>query len=248
MYEFAARGLVSSISPLLLFMVRGASSIVPLYVLVHQNLRSAITLALFLGCADGSARLRFSRTARSLVAKSSGLVIASALGSSRIAWANVLGVETWQRVNDVNHVAIHYRGERGGAVATCWEQFTRSELVRFVTACAARVNAKSERTTITLVALSERGVWLPILQRIAQDVAVAACIALVLKPALLLGALTTSVSAVVACSSYFPTTRTFVLKDGVWWLETKRGPRRLKLIPPSLRMWVDALNGYRPRT
>jgi hypothetical protein len=67
------------------------------------------------------------------------------------------------------------------------------------------------------------------------------------KHQLLLGAVTASISALLACSRYSLKTTRFVLKDGTWWRETTRGPRRLSTIPPSLRMWIGALGGYQLR-
>lgn len=248
MCEFAVRRPSSLASPVLILLFRCATWIVPLQSLIQQDFRSALFFAFFLGCADGGARIRVARTARCLEATKRGLVISSTFGTSRVAWSEVLAIQTWRRINDVNIVAVHYRGARGGTIATCWEQFCRPELQRFVTACGARANKKSDRMTITLVGLKERGVWLPIAQRWAQDLAVAAFLALFLRPALLLGLVSASVSALIACFAHSPTNRDFVLTDGVWWRVTKRGPRRLTVIPPQLRMWVDALSGYRPRT
>jgi hypothetical protein len=248
MCEFAVTRVSSLASPLLPFLFRCASLVVPFQTLIQGDLRSALVFAFFLGIADGSARNRVARTARALEATSRGLVISSAFGTSSVRWADVLAVETWRRINGISRVAVHYRSARGGAVATCWEQFSQPELVRFVTACGARANPQSDRTTITLVGLSERGVWIPILHRFGQDLAVAACFALFSKLALLLGAIAGGLSALIACGGYALRNRNFVLEDGVWWRETKRGLIRLSVIPPSLRMWVDALNGYQPRS
>ena len=63
----------------------------------------------------------------------------------------------------------------------------------------------------------------------------------------LLGATAAGVSALIASAGYAPGNRDLVSEGGVWWRETKAGRRRLSVIPPSLRMWVDALNGYRPK-
>jgi len=245
--EFAARRPISLMSPLLLLLFRGVSWSLPLQTLAQGDLRSAIIFALVLGFAEGSARVRIARTALKLAATARGLVITSGFATSRVRWADVLAVETWRRINGVDRVAVHYRGAHGGAVATCWDHFSRSELLTFVTACGARVSKKNDREKITLVGLSERGAWLPIVQRLALDLAIAACLSWFVKRALLLGAISGGMSALLACSVYAPKNRDFILKDGLWWRDTRRGLSRLSVIPPSLRMWVDALSGYEPR-
>jgi hypothetical protein len=95
--------------------------------------------------------------------------------------------------------------------------------------------------------LSERGAWLPIVRYLAQDLAIAAGLSWFVKRALLLGAITSGTSALLACSTYAPKNRELVLKDGLWWRETSGGLRRLAVIPPTLRLWGDALSSCRPR-
>lgn len=247
MCEFAAKRLPARSSWLFEWVVRFASWTAPLSVLIDQDLPAALTFAVFLGIGDGYVRLLASRTARSLVAESEGLRIASGFQTSHVPWADVLAVQTWWRPGSVEHVAVHYRSAGGAGVATCWEQHDHAELVNFIRACGARVNGDSERQVITVMGLSDRAVWGPLVRRALQDVAVAACFALFLRPALLLGAITASVSALIACVRYPLRTRRFVWKDGAWHRETKRGAKRLSSIPRSLRMWVDALGQPRPR-
>jgi hypothetical protein len=245
MCEFAAKRLVARSSWLFEWVVRCASWVVPLGVLIDRDLWAALSAALFLGIADGYVRLMTSRTARSLVAESEGLLISSAFQTSRIPWPQVLAVQTWSRPGGVEHVAVHYRSAAGGGVATCWEQHEHAELVDFIKACGARVNSESERQVITVLGLHERAVWAPLARRALLDVGVAACFALVLGPALLLGVITAGVSAVIACSRYPLWTTRFFLKDGLWCRETKRGVKRLSTVPRRLRMWVDALGDSR---
>lgn len=242
MCEFAAKYPTSLVSPLLLWLFRGVSWSLPLQPLAQGELRDAVVFALVLGCFEGSTRLRIHRTARSLEATARGLVITSAFATWRVPWAQVLAIETRRRGGGVDHVAVHYRSAGGGAVSTCWERFSRSELLAFVSACGARANKKKDRKKITLVGLSERGAWLPIVRRLALDLAIAVCLSWFERRALLLGAIAGGMSALLACAEYAPKNRDFILKDGLWWRETKNGLSRLHVIPPSLRLWVDALS------
>lgn len=241
MCEFAAKRFPARSSWLCELVVRCAGWSVPLSVLIEQDLSAAVTLAVFMGIGDGYVRLLASRTARSLVAENDGLRIASGVQTLRVPWPDVLAVQTWWRPGGVEHVAVHYRSAAGGGVASCWEQHEHAELVDFINACGARVNGEAERQVITAMGLSERAVWGPIVRRALQDLAVAAGFALVLPPALLLGAITASVSALIACVRYPLRTRRFVWKDGAWHRETKRGVKRLSTMPRSLRMWAHAL-------
>jgi hypothetical protein len=241
MCEFAAKRLPARASWLFEFVVRAASWIVPLGVLIDQDLSAGVTAALFLGIADGQVRLMISRTARSLVAESEGVQISRAFEALRIPWPDVLAVQTFSRPGGVDHVAVHYRSAAGGGVATCWEQHDRAELVAFIKACAFRVNRESQRRVITVLGWHERAVWWPLVRRAMQDVAVAACFALFFGPALLLGVITASVSGLIACSRYPLRTSRFILKDGAWRRDSNREGKRLSRIPRSLRLWVDAL-------
>jgi hypothetical protein len=57
----------------------------------------------------------------------------------------------------------------------------------------------------------------------------------------LLGVLSASLSAGLAGSRYsFQGTR-LIWKDGLWWRSTGSEARALRLVPRSLRLWVDAL-------
>lgn len=50
-----------------------------------------------------------------------------------LAWPrDVLAIQTWQRINRVGYVAVHYRSAGGPVVATCWEQNGHEEMVAFV--------------------------------------------------------------------------------------------------------------------
>jgi hypothetical protein len=69
-----------------------------------------------------------------------------------------------------------------------------------------------------VVGLSERGAWLPIVQRLALDLAIAVCLSWLERRALLLGAIAGGMSALLACAGYAPKNRDFTLKDGLWWL------------------------------
>lgn len=241
MHRFAARRLPARSTWLGGWLVRCASWLVPLCVLIDHDLAAAKTSALFMGIGDGLIRLMSSRTARALVAEPEGLLISSGFDTSRIPWADVLAAQTWSLPVWVDYVAVHYRTAEGGHVAICTEQFDHAELVAFVRACASHVNREAPRQEITLFGLQDRAVWWPILRRALQDVAVAAFFALWLPPALLLGAIAVSTSASIAVFRYSFCTRSYVLKDAAWYLDTKRGPKLRSRVPRSLWMWVEAL-------
>lgn len=248
MCEFSSKRIASRSSSLACSLVRVATWVVPLLALIQQDLTAGLSIALLLGFADGSARARFSRSVRSMVATREGLVISAGLSVSRVPWANVLGVQTWRAPGDVDHVAVHYRGPRGGAIARCWEQFAHDDLLAFIAACAAHVSHPRPRSTITLLGPRERSVWSPIVQRIAEDLSIAACLALLLRPVLLLGITATLTSALIACLNGPLHPLRYVLKEGRWWRETKRGPRPITVIPAPLRLWVDSLSRNSPTT
>ena len=170
--------------------------------------------------------------------------IAAGFQTLQVPWPDVLAVQTWWRPGGVDHVAVHYRSA-AAAASRVREQHDHAELLEFIKACGARCEQEAERQVITVMGLSDRAVWGPFVRRALQDVAVAACFALLLRPALLLGAITACVSALIACARYPLWTRGFILKDGAWHRETKHGTKRLSNIPRSLRMWVDALGGQR---
>jgi hypothetical protein len=246
MTEFAAKSGSSLTIWIPLLLARGATWILPALTLIQQGEQDARFFVVPLGLVDGFIRLRASRSARSLDATRDGLVIAAGLGSTSVAWVDVLGIQTSRNVGDVHNVAVHYRTARGGNIATCWEQFEGAELKSFVMACGAYVNQHSVRAKITLFGVEARPVWSSLANRFAQDVAIATCFALVLGPALLpLGIVAALASACVACLRY-PPGKSYILTERVWWRETSRGPRRLKVIPPSLRLWVDALSRSSP--
>jgi len=227
-----------------LLVVRVASWLLPLRELLEGNSESNGFPPVVTGIMVGFSRLRGSRSARSLVAANDGLTIYSGLQKIEIAWDDVLGVETWRRMNRVDHVAIHYRlaGER--AIATCWDQNGREDLAAFVKACGAAVSAFGPRTTIELAGLGDRGVWLPLLRRFAVDVAVPlglAAVAGLARRELPVALIVSSVSMFMACGQYRWRTARFASKDGLWWRVTDEGLKRIQTIPPSLRLWVDAL-------
>jgi len=247
MHKFEAKRFASRTSGLACLLVRSTSCLLPTVLLLQHDIATAVVVAMSLGVADGWSRLWVSRTADSFTAELDGLVISSGLASRCVAWADVLAIQTWQRINRVDYVAIHYRSADGPAVATCWEQNGHEEMVAFVRECAGAVT--SQRETVALGAIRDRAIWSALLTRFVLDVVVALTWGFVLGivgPALLLGTVAASVSTVFASTRYSLRPTTLRLKDGLWWLRGTNGSdRALRTVPRSLRLWVNSLAGNR---
>lgn len=246
MCEFRAKRLVSRVSGLAALPVRLASWVLPSALVLDGDFGMGLVAAIFLGATDGRVRLWMARTAGGFIARQHQLVISPGIRTMKIPWADVLAVETFEGVNRVDYVLVHFQSSPSGvAAASCWEQNGRDELLEFVRAAAVRVNASSRRTTITLAALRDRSVWLPLLRRFLVDVAIASVLGLILGflgKAALLGVVSASLSAGLAGSRYsFQATR-LTWKEGLWWCSTGSKTRVLRVVPPSLRLWVDALD------
>jgi len=203
-------------------------------------------LALFLGALDGWFRLRVARTARSLVAETYALVISSGFASTRIAWSSVLAVEVWQRLNRVDYVALHYGGPHGNSVATCWEQGSRQDLLRFVRRCAELAQVAGPRRTVAFAHLGDRNVYAPLFRRLSVDLAfalLAGVLCGVAGRAIGLGAAAGILSTSIAAVPYRHRKELVRSADGVWWRRAKNGELTpLSVIPRSLTLWIRALN------
>lgn len=244
-YAFSAKSATARSSIVATWLVRAAAYSVPTLESARQGQAFALALALFLGAIDGWFRTRVSRTARSFVAQTDALVISSGFARARIAWSDVLAIEVWQRLNRVDYVTVHYRSTHGNAVATCWEQGDRDRLLELVRECAAFVQAVEPRTTITRAQLTDRAVGVPLLRRLSLDLALALVIGTlcgITTRALWLGAAAGLLSTLVTAAPYLRR-KELLLRDGVWWERAKNGQLlRLRVIPRSLRRWVDTLS------
>lgn len=247
MHKFEAKRFASRTSGVACLLVRSTSCLLPTVLLSQHDFATGMVAALSLGLADGWSRLWISRTAGSFAAEVEGLVVSSGLASRRIAWADVMAIQTWQRINRVDYVVVHYRSASGMAVATCWEQNGHDELVAFVRACTGAVTPGRE--TIALAGLQDRAIWAPLFKRLALDVAVASILGFVLGvvgPAFTLGLTAASVSTLLASSRYAPRAPSLVLRDGRWWQSGTDGTvHALQTLPRSLRFWLNALAGNR---
>jgi hypothetical protein len=245
MCEFRAKRLLSRVSGLAALPVRLASWVLPSGLVLDGDVGMGLVAAIFLGATDGRVRLWMARTAAGFIARQHQLVISPGVQTVKIPWADVLAIETFEGVNRVDYVVVHYQSPSGLAAASCWEQNGRDDVLAFVRAAAARVNAESRRATITLAALRDQGVWRPLLERFIVDVAVASIVGLILGfvgTAALLGVLSASLSAGLAASRYSLQTTRLIWKDGLWWRAKGSETRALRVVPPSLRLWVDALD------
>jgi hypothetical protein len=250
MSEFAARHPAAQFSPFYALVLRAGSWLFPLTTLHHDVSGAAVCGALLMGIVYGRSRLMTSRTARSLVATRDRLTISRALGAERVDWSSVLAIESWQRMNRVKYVAVHYRSAGRTQVATCWDQDADEDLQEFLHQCAAAVSSNAPRDAITVAGLLDRGVWLPVVRRFVIDVAVTASAGFAFglaRRALAFGLITASVAALLEVSRCPLTTMQLVSSEGLWWRSTQRGLRRLRLIPRSLRLWVRALGDYEYR-
>lgn len=245
MYSFSARSAVARASIAASWLVRVAAYAWPTLVSLQDGFGSALPFALACGLMDGLFRLQVGRNARSFVAEADALVIASGFSTLRIAWSKVTAIETWQQRNRVDLVAVHYEGDAGIAVATCWDQNHREECQAFVRRCAELVQTAGPRSSITRASLAERSVQLLLLRHLALDVAItllAGILCGVVGQAIWLGLATATVSTSLAASVFLRSAR-LEAKDGLWW---RRGNgeklERLRVVPRSLRLWVDCLS------
>lgn len=245
MYTFSARTAGARTSFLATALVRAATFSAPIIAVTEQGQGFAPTLALFLGVLDGWFRLRVARTARSFVVEADALVIRAALDTVRIAWSDLLAVEVWHRWNRVDHVAVHYRAPTGISVATCWEQGNREGLQELVRKCAALVQRDRSRTTIRRAHLGDRTVLLALLRRLSLDLALALSVGALCgltRQAIWLGTLAALPSTLMAATRYLHP-KELELKDGLWCERRNNGQLvPLRVIPRSLRHWVDCLN------
>jgi len=245
--EFAARHPVAQIAPVYALLLRVGAWCFPLTTLAHGPSTAALVGALFLGVAQGRSRLMASRTARSLLAGDDSLTIRAGSRAERVGWSSVLAVETWQRMNRVQYVAVHYRRDGRRRVATCWDQGGQADLLDFVRACAAGVSRGAPRGAIVVAGLRDPQVGLALLGRFLVDVAATASVGLadgLFTRALGLGLISAGVAALFEASRSPLTPLQLVSDQGVWWRSTARGRLRLDTIPCSLRDWVRALGDY----
>jgi hypothetical protein len=243
MTAFAARTPGALLGNFVNWLLRGVTYSVPTLLWGQQWPLDAVAAALFLGLLDGWSRLRLARTARAFVAETDGLIISSGFESIRVAWANLLAVEVWHRMNRLDYAAVHYRTPAGNVVATCWEQDRREELLRFVRSCAAFANAADPHRRIVRVHLGDRAVYLAFLQRLSLDVTVALTLGMlggIASHALWLGATAGLVSASLAATPYLHRAE-LVLHDGIWWQRTKGTLEPLRAVPGSLCLWAGCL-------
>jgi hypothetical protein len=244
-YAFSARSASARSSFAATWLVRAVTYGAPTLEWARQGSAFALALALFLGAVDGWFRVRVSRSAQSFAAEADALVISSGVQNVRVAWSHVLGVEVWHRLNRVDYVAVHYRATAGASVATCWEQGARDELLQFVRQCAERVQAVGPRTTLALADLGDRTVRLALQRRLAVDLALALLVGIfcgIASHAIWLGAAAGVVSTLMVTAPHLGR-KELAMKDGVWWERRRNGElSRLRVIPPSLKLWVSFLN------
>jgi hypothetical protein len=214
-------------------------------VATEQGQGYALVVALFLGALDGWFRLRLARTARSLVADTDALVIASGIDSARVAWSNVLGIEVWHRLNRVDYVAVHYRTTTGRGVATCWDQDRRDELLQFVRECAVFARAAGPNRAIARAHLGHHAIYLALLRHLLFDVVLALLVGMlcgIAGHALWLGAAAGFLSASIAATPYLNVSE-LVRIDGAWWRRRRNGElQRLRVVPRSLQLWAGYLS------
>jgi len=245
MRTFSVRTAVAKSSSLATWLVRAVTYSLPTLVSREQGQGCALVVALFLGALDGWFRLRLERTARSLVANADALVITAGLDSTRVAWSNVLAIEVWHRLNRVDYVAVHYRTTTGPAVATCWEQDRRDELLSFVRECAVFARSAGPNPTIVRAHLGHQAVYLALLRHLLLDVVLALLVGMlcgIAGHALWLGAAAGFLSASMAATPYLCRSE-LVRIDGAWWRPCRNGGlQRLRVVPRSLQLWAGYLS------
>lgn len=245
MRAFSVRTAAAKSSILATWLVRVVTHGLPALVSMEQGQGYALVVALFLGALDGWFRLRLARTARSLVADADALIITSGLDSARVAWSNVLAIEVWHRLNRVDYVAVHYRTTTGRAVATCWDQDRRDELLQFVRECAVLARAAGPNRTMVRAHLGHHAVYLALLRHLLLDVALALLVGMlcgIASRALWLGAAAGLLSASMAATPYLYRSE-LVRIDGAWWRTRRNGElARLRVVPRSLRLWACYLS------
>lgn len=245
MRAFSVTTTAATSSMLVTWLVRVVAYGLPTLVSTEQGQGHALVAALFLGALDGWFRLRLARSARSLVADADALVIRSGLDSARIAWSNVLAIEVWHRLSRVDYLAVHYRTATGRAVATCWGQDRRDELLLFVRECAVLARAAGPNRTMVRAHLGHHAVYLALLRHLLLDVALALLVGLlcgIAGRALWLGAAAGFLSASIAATPYLHRSE-LVRIDGAWWRTRRNGElARLRVVPRSLRLWAAYLS------
>ncbi|HET7538997.1 MAG TPA: hypothetical protein VFK05_03970 [Polyangiaceae bacterium] len=225
-------------------LIRLVMCALPAVTLMQQGVAMSAVAALFLGFIDGYARRWGAYTSRSFVADSEGLKIAFGFHAEVIPWGSVLGIQTWHHFNRIDYVAVHHLRAGRIDVATCVSRYAEDELRAFVHACADHVRAGASRPRMTVAGLSERCVYLPLLRRLVEDVALAVLVGTVIGAvgwSFLFGLLAASQSAVVAAARYTVRTTRFVQKNGLWLVDGLES-RPLRAIPRALRLWVRCLD------
>lgn len=244
MATYPARFLAGTAFALRDALVRVVAWTVPLVYLLDGDASLALFAAQAFGAADGFMRWVAFRNARSIMATSEGVTIFSGLSAKRIAWGDVLAVETRRRAICFDFVALHYRDGGVFRVAGCFDQFARAHLVAFFKACGLGMRTAPQQLTMTVAGLEERGVWMPLLRRFVVDVAVPSSVAVafgLFGQALPLALQSASLSSLLAALAFSLCTVRYVSHDGVWYRETRRGQRRLRTIPPPLWLWSNLL-------
>lgn len=245
MRAFSVTTAAATSSMLVTWLVRVVTYSLPTLVSTEQGQGYALVVALFLGPLDGCFRLRLARTARSLVAEADALVITSGIDSARVAWSNVLAIEVWHRLSRVDYLAVHYRTTNGRAVATCWAQDRRDELLLFLRECAVLTRAAGPNRTMVRAHLGHHAVYLALLRRLLLDVALALLVGMLCgltSRALWLGAAAGFLSASMAATPYLCRSE-LVRIDGAWWRTRRNGElARLRVVPRSLRLWAGYLS------
>jgi hypothetical protein len=244
MSEFSARRATARSSEVVASVVRMVTLGVPLAVLLEGDHVGAWLVALACGAADGWCRLWVTRSARSLVAESEGLLITSGSETRRVPWSDVTALQTWQRLNRVDYIAVHYRNHRGLTVATCWDQNAHEELVRFVHACARHVTAGTFRNGIELAGLRSPGVWRGVASRFVTDVAATVALGLacsLFREALAVGLIAASMSALLLSRRYGLRPAAFTRRTSQWYAQRSETLVRLTTLPASLTLWVQRL-------
>lgn len=244
MAKYPARLLMGTASAVGEVLARALAWTLPLVYLLNGNAPLALFAAQCFGVAAGFMRWRGFRNVRSILATSEGVTIFSGLSETRIAWVDVLALETRRRVSRCDFLAVHYRDGGVFRIASCFDQDGHEDLKAFLKACGSFMRTQPRRLTMTVAGLEERGVWLPLLRRFAVDVSVPSSVAVVFglfRQAFPLALLAATLSALLAAFEFSLRTARFVSNDGLWYRETRRGQRRLHAIPPRLWPWFNLL-------
>ena len=243
MCEFGSRS-IALYGGLQDLVVRVTMCVAPAVTFRPDNLALSLATAACMGAFDGLFRLWGSCNSQALTAGPEGLEITSAFSARLVPWSNVSAIQNWHHFNGIDYVAVHHRRADRVEVATCVDYYSQDTLRSFVRACADYASSDTQPANITLAGLLERGVYLPLVWRFIQDVALATLIGFAIDRmgwAFLLGLLAASQSALIAALRHPFRTKTFVQQGGLWCAQGREA-RPVLAIPRALRLWTRYLD------